>query len=136
MPHSSPLKVPLAQNQIHSANRLHQRLEQWRLSDAALHRLHEIMPSFDDEACLLKSLAINQLYGTQVLRDCEWRTLAVQALAGMPIPSHPGANWHEALDERDRQRQEENARLDAYYGGREREAEKRREGELREAQAR
>jgi hypothetical protein len=60
------LAAPLLQNQVVAANRLYHRLEQWRLSDATLSKLREGMPSFNDEACLLKSLAINQLYGTQI----------------------------------------------------------------------
>jgi hypothetical protein len=61
--------------------------------------------------------------------------LAAQ-MAGMPVPSGPGADWHKAIDERDRQRREESERLSAYYEKREQEAEKRREAELREAHSR
>ncbi len=61
------LDVPLSRKHITAANHLHQRLEQWRLSDMALHRLQQSIPGFDPEACLLKSLAVNQLYGTNVL---------------------------------------------------------------------
>src|SRR5690242_13135370 len=60
------LKMPLTQNQIDAARRLHERLDQWRLSDAALRRLHETFSGFEIEACVLKSVAINALYGTQV----------------------------------------------------------------------
>jgi hypothetical protein len=55
------------QRQIDAACRLHQRLGQWWLSDAALKRLRETLPEFDRESCLIKSVAINALYGTQVL---------------------------------------------------------------------
>jgi hypothetical protein len=34
---------------------------------AALKRLRETLPEFDRESCLIKSVAINALYGTQVL---------------------------------------------------------------------
>jgi hypothetical protein len=61
------LVVPLSQTQIDIAGQLHQRLEQWRLSDMALRRLRQALPNFDDETCLLKSIVVNQLYGTQVL---------------------------------------------------------------------
>jgi len=61
------LLVPLTQVQIDAACRLHQRLKQWWLSDAALKRLSETLPGFDREACLLKSIVINALYRTQVL---------------------------------------------------------------------
>lgn len=60
------LAVPLKQKQVDAACRLHQRLDQWRLSDAALKRLHDTLPGFDAETCLLKSIAINALYGAQV----------------------------------------------------------------------
>jgi hypothetical protein len=59
--------VPLTQMQIDAACRLHQRLDQWWLSDAALKRLRETLPGFDRESCLIKSVAIKALYGTQVL---------------------------------------------------------------------
>jgi hypothetical protein len=58
--------------------------------------------------------------------------LAVE-MASMPVPGHPGADWHKAIDERDRQRHEESERLSAFYEAREREAERRREAEVREA---
>jgi hypothetical protein len=61
------LAVPLKQKQIDLAVELHQTLDQWRLSDKSLARLRKALPGFDEEACLLKSIAINQLYGTQVL---------------------------------------------------------------------
>jgi hypothetical protein len=61
------LAVPLTPKQIQIAGELHDTLEQWRLSDNALRRLHRALPEFDEEACLLKSVAVNQLYGTQVL---------------------------------------------------------------------
>jgi hypothetical protein len=56
-------------------------------------------------------------------------SLAAQ-MASMPVPGGPGPDWHAAIEER---RREESARLSAYYEEREREAEKRREAELREA---
>jgi hypothetical protein len=61
------LSVPLTEKQIQVAVELHDTLEQWHLSDNALRRLHQALPHFDEEACLLKSIAVNQLYGTQVL---------------------------------------------------------------------
>jgi hypothetical protein len=43
------------------------------------------MPSFDDEACLLKSLAINQLYGTQVLAIIPMARHAASKLRGVDV---------------------------------------------------
>ncbi len=60
------LTIPLTPAQIEAAARLHDCLQQWRVSDAALRRLHEQLPGFDAEASLLKAVSINQLYGTQV----------------------------------------------------------------------
>lgn len=60
------LAVPLSREQIAAANRLHRRLKQWTLSDSALARLAAQLPGFDAEACLLKAVAVNALYGTQV----------------------------------------------------------------------
>jgi hypothetical protein len=66
-PHQDGLGCPLSQHQIQAASRLYERLEQWRLSDEALCRLHQAMPGFDSpEVCLLKAVAINELYGTNV----------------------------------------------------------------------
>jgi hypothetical protein len=59
-------------------------------------------------------------------------SLAAQ-MAGMLVPGGPGPDWQAAVEERDRRRREESARLSAYYEEREREAEKHREAELREA---
>ncbi len=61
------LAVPLTQTHVDAACKLHESLKQWKLSDAALIRLREAVPGFDAEACLLKSVAVNALYGTQVL---------------------------------------------------------------------
>lgn len=62
-----PLAVPLYASQIEAACRLHLRLKQWRLSDAALAKLNQDVTGFGPEACLLKCVAVNTLYGTQVL---------------------------------------------------------------------
>jgi hypothetical protein len=80
------LAVPLSQRQIDEACRIHSKLKQWRLADDALMRLRERIPGFDLETCLLKSIAINSLYGTQVL-------------AIVKMASH----IHEVLQKRDRQ---------------------------------
>ena len=61
------LKVPLSQSQVDAAVRLHQHLPQWRISDAALENLSNAFPGFSAEDCLLKSVAVNAIYGTNVL---------------------------------------------------------------------
>lgn len=60
------LAVPLTMAQIEAAKRLHGKLLQWQVTDRALHTLQENLPRFDIEATLLKIVAVNQLYGTNV----------------------------------------------------------------------
>lgn len=60
------LAVPLSMSQIEAANRLHQQLTQWQVTDSALHTLNDRFPGFDIESSLLKVVAVNQLYGTNV----------------------------------------------------------------------
>jgi hypothetical protein len=81
------LKVPLSQKHIIAANHLHQRLEQWQLSDTALHRLQQSIPGFDPEACLLKALAVNQLYGTNVLAIVPMSRHVYRVLLGLDLTS-------------------------------------------------
>jgi hypothetical protein len=66
------LAVPLTQKQIQVATELHDTLDQWRISDNALRRLRRVLPGFDEEACLLKSIAVNQLYGTRSSQLFRW----------------------------------------------------------------
>ena len=60
-------KVPLSQSQVDAAVRLHNQLSQWRISDTALENLCKAFPGFSAEECLLKSVAVNAIYGTNVL---------------------------------------------------------------------
>lgn len=61
------LLVPLAQEQVDSAGRVYQALSQWRLADSSLAMLAVRCPGFSAEGCLLKTVAINSIYGTQLL---------------------------------------------------------------------
>lgn len=61
------LAVPLTQAQVDCACRVHGTLAQWRLAEAALERLAQSVPGFSAEACLLKTVAVNAIYGTQLL---------------------------------------------------------------------
>jgi hypothetical protein len=86
------LAVPLHASQIEAACRLHLRLKQWRLSDTALAKLNEDVSGFGREACLLKCVAVNTLYGTQVLaivrmaeHVCQVMTRATAGQAGPEI---------------------------------------------------
>ena len=61
------LKVPLTQTQVDAALRLHEQLPQWRIADTALESLGNAFPRFSAADCLLKSVAVNAIYGTNVL---------------------------------------------------------------------
>jgi hypothetical protein len=65
---SKPLgiSVPLTSVQIRAAGRIHQELRQWRDADAALRVLRDRCPDFGLESALLKVVAINSLYGTNL----------------------------------------------------------------------
>lgn len=58
--------TPVSQKQIVAANLFHDRMELWRTANSALHRLRDNVPGWDAEASLLKCIAVNALYGTQV----------------------------------------------------------------------
>lgn len=60
------LAVPLSRSQVIAANRLHASLKRWRRGERALESLKERFPGFGQEATLLKAVAINSLYGTNV----------------------------------------------------------------------
>ncbi len=80
------LAVPLTMTQIETANRLHGKLIQWQVTDQALHTLQENLPGFDIEATLLKVVAVNQLYGTNVyavVRMAQHVTEVMQDVSGM-----------------------------------------------------
>jgi hypothetical protein len=61
------LAVPLSRKQIEGAVRLRQQLPQWQLSDLALVTLQRAVTDFGPEACLLRAVATNAIYGTNVL---------------------------------------------------------------------
>src|SRR5262245_35514298 len=56
----------LTHEQIEIANHFHRQLPRWRSTDKALFRLRDRLPEWDAEACILKSVAINSLYRTNV----------------------------------------------------------------------
>jgi hypothetical protein len=59
-------EASLTNQQIAAAGTLHAMLPQWQATDRALSRLHEAMTGFGPEESLLKVVAINALYGTNV----------------------------------------------------------------------
>lgn len=60
------LHIPLTPEQIKAANRLYHRVPQWKTVDNALDALKQQFPDFDAESVLLKVVAINALYQTNV----------------------------------------------------------------------
>lgn len=63
-PNPSPNSLTPAQ--IAAANRIYERCDVWQRSDRALESLRDRMPGFGPEATLLKAVAINALYSTNV----------------------------------------------------------------------
>lgn len=60
-------KPKLNEEQIAAAGTLHATLKQWQLTDKVLGRLRIAFPGFGAEESLLKVVAVNALYGTNVL---------------------------------------------------------------------
>jgi len=63
----SALAIALTADQVEAAGRLYSQLRQWQVSEAALDALADRVPGFSEEAVLLKAVAVNGLYGTNVL---------------------------------------------------------------------
>ena len=64
---SMELAMPLSSKVVAAATRLHARLNQWGRADRALELLKTLCPGFSHESTLLKAVAVNSLYGTNVL---------------------------------------------------------------------
>src|SRR5262245_36050437 len=79
------LAVPLPINKIEAANCLHERLEQWGLADQALQLLAERCPRFEPNVCLLKVVAVNGLYGTNLYAITRMAKHAASVLAGTDL---------------------------------------------------
>lgn len=60
------LAVPLTLDQVEAAGRLHGTLQEWQVADRALYALARSTPGFGPDATLLKSVAVNALYRTNV----------------------------------------------------------------------
>lgn len=69
------LVVTLSESQIESARCMSAFMPRWQLAEGSLVRLAEAMPGFDLHASLVKAVAVNSIFGTQVLatmRMAEW----------------------------------------------------------------
>lgn len=62
----SALHVPLGQAQIDAAARLQARLGEWQRAERALTALADSLPGFDSESVLLKVVAVDALYSTNI----------------------------------------------------------------------
>jgi hypothetical protein len=80
---------PVAIEQIQAAGRLHTRLVQWKLADAALELLRSAAPGFDPRASLLKTVAVNEIYATQVMATARMATHIASVMTASEIPTGP-----------------------------------------------
>jgi len=80
------LSVPLTLRQIEAAGHLYSHLQQWRLSEAALDALAERLSGFSDEVVLLKVVAVNGLYGTNVLALSRMAAHIKEVIADTNVP--------------------------------------------------
>ncbi len=67
LPDDRKAAMPLGTAQIAAAGALRASLRQWQTTDQALSKLREVLPGFGPTETLLKVVAINGLYGTNVL---------------------------------------------------------------------
>lgn len=79
------LAIPLTKEQMEMACRLHNGLTQWRVTDSALKQLRTALPGFDQGACLVKSVAVNTLYGTQILAIVPMALYVEECLRGLTL---------------------------------------------------
>ncbi len=78
------LPVPLTAAQVAAANTLHRQLTSWATTDRALALLDARCEGFGPEATLLKVVAINQLYGTNVYATTRMAAHVSAELARQP----------------------------------------------------
>lgn len=83
-------KVKLNEEQIGAAGTLHSALKQWQLTDSALGRLRMALPGFGPEECLLKVVAVNALYGTNVLALGRAASHVEEVLASADVGARAG----------------------------------------------
>ena len=62
-------------------------LAQWKLSETALESLAEKLPDFSPEACLLKTVAVNAIYGTQLLATVRMAKHVEKLLSNLSVES-------------------------------------------------
>jgi hypothetical protein len=90
------LAIPLGVEQIKAASRLYARTVRWQRADRALKLLRERFPDFGAEATLLKAIALDALYGTNIHGIAQVAEFMEQTLAGTDLAT-AGAELVEAL---------------------------------------
>lgn len=60
------LAAPVAKSQVEAAMGLYRRCEGWLITDEALDSLPRSFPGFDRKSTLLKVVAVNALYSTNI----------------------------------------------------------------------
>lgn len=60
------LSNPLNESNLDAARWIYNHLDNWRTTDEAIGCMADHLPDFDLESCLLKTVAINSLFSTQV----------------------------------------------------------------------
>lgn len=94
------LSVPLTPAQIAAAGTLRKQLASWATADRALHLLATRCAGFTPEATLLKVVAINQLYGTNVYATARMAAHVAAVMAQHPPAPAPDQEADIALVER------------------------------------
>ena len=90
------LAIPLTAEQVDAAVRLHGRVAQWQVEDAALNALRERFPDFDAASTLLKVAAVNALFATNVYAVIRMAAHARQTIGGVDL-EHAGPELVEAV---------------------------------------
>ena len=90
--------TPLKAEQIDAADRLYRGVEAWRRTDEALAALQESIPGFDGPATLLKTVAVNAMYGTNIYAIARVARHVEEVLALSDLPT-AGPELVEAMAE-------------------------------------
>ena len=73
---------PLTSSKVAAAGELHDTLSRWVLTDSALRTLRDQVDGFDEAACVLKVVTLNDLYGTNVYTTVPLAQSMSRILAG------------------------------------------------------
>lgn len=85
----STLADPLVLGQIQAAYRIYQGLAQWKIAETSLECLHTAIPEFGPEACLLKTVAVNAIYSTNLRATTRMSKWILEIMANGPLETGP-----------------------------------------------